>query len=638
MTVALLALAAIPPFAGFFSKEAVLGAAEHAATGHTEHVPGAAGWTVLVAGLLTALLTAAYATRLWLLAFRGRGAEAPDHGRQPLAMNAVLWVLAVPSLALGAFAYGYAPRLVRRRRPRPDPHHLRPRHGRRPGRRPGHLRRLAAHHAPRRRPRPAGRGRRPPGRATPPRSRRRPSPPTRPPTATSPAPPTRPTRAGSCSARCTATRPPASTSTPSTAPCSSARSRPAPSLVRFLDREVVDTYVRGAGAVPRLLGAAVRRAQTGNVQTYLERAARRLRRPGGRRRPRRHGSVSRRDRYQRVRDAVPSGVHRRRPAPRRRRRSAAGPARTEGEVTRAGRAAPRRHRHRRGPRRRDRPRARLRPRPAVEDAGHDGHQLDPRTRRAHPPRHRRHLPPPSGPDRAADLPLRALLATSRCPRARPRRPSSPCCSSSSPAPSPPSPSSICCCSSSPSRWSSSRCTSSSPAGAVRNGSAAAWKFILYTLLGSVVMLLGLLLIGVKAGTFDMVALATDNGRCLTASVQVIAVLVDRDRARGQDPDVAAAQLAARRPHRRPDRRLGPAGRRPAEDGYVRIRPDPAADRARRHSAPSRPTSPPSPSSASSTDPSPASPSPSRARRATSSASSPTPPSATWASSCSASPP
>ncbi|WP_405587315.1 NuoM family protein [Streptomyces sp. NBC_01092] len=54
--------------------------------------------------------------------------------------------------------------------------------------------------------------------------------------------------------------------------------------------------------------------------------------------------------------------------------------------------------------------------------------------------------------------------------------------------------------------------------------AAAWKFILYTLLGSVVMLLGLLLIGIKAGTFDMVALATDNGRSLTTSVQVIAVL------------------------------------------------------------------------------------------------------------------
>ncbi|MFH8802513.1 NADH-quinone oxidoreductase subunit M [Streptomyces sp. NPDC017936] len=53
---------------------------------------------------------------------------------------------------------------------------------------------------------------------------------------------------------------------------------------------------------------------------------------------------------------------------------------------------------------------------------------------------------------------------------------------------------------------------------------AAWKFILYTLLGSVVMLLGLLLIGIKAGTFDMVALTTDNGRSLTTSVQVVAVL------------------------------------------------------------------------------------------------------------------
>ncbi|MDT3399697.1 NADH-quinone oxidoreductase subunit M [Streptomyces sp. B1866] len=53
---------------------------------------------------------------------------------------------------------------------------------------------------------------------------------------------------------------------------------------------------------------------------------------------------------------------------------------------------------------------------------------------------------------------------------------------------------------------------------------AAWKFILYTLLGSVVMLLGLLLIGIKGGTFDMVALATDNGSGLSHSTQLIAVL------------------------------------------------------------------------------------------------------------------
>lgn len=57
-----------------------------------------------------------------------------------------------------------------------------------------------------------------------------------------------------------------------------------------------------------------------------------------------------------------------------------------------------------------------------------------------------------------------------------------------------------------------------------NRRAAALKFVLYTVLGSVVMLLGLLLVGLKAGTFDMVALATDNGRGLTTSVQVIAVL------------------------------------------------------------------------------------------------------------------
>lgn len=101
MTVALLALAAIPPFAGFFSKEAVLVAAEHTALGDRHVAPAAAGWTVLIAGLLAAVLTAAYATRLWLLAFRGRGAAAPDHGRQPVAMTSVLWVLAIPTIAFG---------------------------------------------------------------------------------------------------------------------------------------------------------------------------------------------------------------------------------------------------------------------------------------------------------------------------------------------------------------------------------------------------------------------------------------------------------------------------------------------------------------------------------------------------------
>jgi NADH-quinone oxidoreductase subunit M len=61
---------------------------------------------------------------------------------------------------------------------------------------------------------------------------------------------------------------------------------------------------------------------------------------------------------------------------------------------------------------------------------------------------------------------------------------------------------------------------------------AALRFILYTVLGSVVMLLGLLLIGLKAGTFDMVALASKasisasgaGGSSLSHTTQVIAVL------------------------------------------------------------------------------------------------------------------
>ncbi|WP_225811476.1 NADH-quinone oxidoreductase subunit 5 family protein [Streptomyces spinosus] len=267
MTVALLALAAIPPFSGFFSKESVLGAAEHVTSGHTGHAPGAAGWIVLVAGLFTAVLTAAYATRLWLLAFRGRGAEAPDHGRQPLTMTVVLWVLAVPSLAFGGLAYRALPGWF-------DGRDLTPtlltsvlgtglalvgglltygawqRTAALAARVP--LGAVAAHPE---------------------------------------------EDAGLVEAEAIASHAPAYGDIAyAPDPADPARLLLGPlhrhaaagfhldavysalfvrpvqagaSLVRFLDREVVDTYVHGAAAVPRLLGAAVRRAQTGNVQTYV---------------------------------------------------------------------------------------------------------------------------------------------------------------------------------------------------------------------------------------------------------------------------------------------------------------------------------------------------------------------------------
>ncbi|MYS91615.1 MULTISPECIES: NADH-quinone oxidoreductase subunit L [Streptomyces] len=267
MTVALLALAAIPPFSGFFSKEAVLGVAEHVVTGHTEHAPAAAGWIVLVAGLLTAVLTAAYAMRLWLLAFRGRGAEAPDHGRQPLTMTVVLWVLAAPSLALGGFAFRLLPDWFDGRDLSPTLttsvlgtgvalvggivtygawRHTTALTARVP------LGAVAAH--------PEGDAAQVEAEAIA----------THEPTygdiayAPDPADPGR-LLLGPLHRH-------AAAGFHMDALYSALFVRPVQagaSLVRFLDREVVETYVRGAGALPRWLGAAVRRAQTGNVQTYV---------------------------------------------------------------------------------------------------------------------------------------------------------------------------------------------------------------------------------------------------------------------------------------------------------------------------------------------------------------------------------
>ena len=54
---------------------------------------------------------------------------------------------------------------------------------------------------------------------------------------------------------------------------------------------------------------------------------------------------------------------------------------------------------------------------------------------------------------------------------------------------------------------------------------AANKFILYTLLGSALMLLGFLLIHAKTGTFDMVALAERHGLGMTVGAQELAFLL-----------------------------------------------------------------------------------------------------------------
>ncbi|GAB3416460.1 NADH-quinone oxidoreductase subunit 5 family protein [Flindersiella endophytica] len=106
MTIGLGALAGVPPLAGFFSKEAVLGAAETTAL-EGGPVPGWAGWLVLVAGLATVALTAAYATRLWLLVFFGPRKDTAAEVVQSHTSGLMRWplvVLAVPAALFGFVA------------------------------------------------------------------------------------------------------------------------------------------------------------------------------------------------------------------------------------------------------------------------------------------------------------------------------------------------------------------------------------------------------------------------------------------------------------------------------------------------------------------------------------------------------
>jgi NADH-quinone oxidoreductase subunit L len=123
MTIGLAALVGLPPFAGFWSKGDVLGAAWDAAIGGVTRVtsesglPGAGGWfgpvspgftgpawtawLVLLSGLLTVLVTGWYATRLWLRTFFGANRSGFTPHDPPPLMRWPLVVLAVPSALLG---------------------------------------------------------------------------------------------------------------------------------------------------------------------------------------------------------------------------------------------------------------------------------------------------------------------------------------------------------------------------------------------------------------------------------------------------------------------------------------------------------------------------------------------------------
>ena len=112
---------------------------------------------------------------------------------------------------------------------------------------------------------------------------------------------------------------------------------------------------------------------------------------------------------------------------------------------------------------------------------------------------------------------------------------------------------------------------------------SAIKFFLYTLVGSVIMLLGILALyfynhsvtGVYS--FDVTQFHQLSRAVRPAVVDLPRVL---PRLRGQGADVPVPHLAARRAYRRADRRLGDSGGRHAEDGHLRVPALQPADPAR----------------------------------------------------------
>jgi NADH-quinone oxidoreductase subunit L len=93
-----LALAGIPPFSGYYSKDAILAAAFASGT-----PVGLYGWAC---GIITAGLTAFYISRLFLLTFHGTS-RAPKHVQEHVHESPLVMLLPLVALAVGALASGY---------------------------------------------------------------------------------------------------------------------------------------------------------------------------------------------------------------------------------------------------------------------------------------------------------------------------------------------------------------------------------------------------------------------------------------------------------------------------------------------------------------------------------------------------
>lgn len=98
MTIGFAALAGVVPTAGFFTKDSVLHAVEQATDG--DGLPTVVAYGLLVVALVTSLVTAAYATRLWLRTFFGPSPAGREAHEAPFAMTGPVVVLAVATVAL----------------------------------------------------------------------------------------------------------------------------------------------------------------------------------------------------------------------------------------------------------------------------------------------------------------------------------------------------------------------------------------------------------------------------------------------------------------------------------------------------------------------------------------------------------
>ncbi len=96
MTIGFAALAGFVPTVGFFTKDSVLAALRHGAQGESV-LPNVVGQLVFYVALVTTFVTAAYAVRLWLLAFFGPAKDGHD---APSAMLVPVVLLAAATFAL----------------------------------------------------------------------------------------------------------------------------------------------------------------------------------------------------------------------------------------------------------------------------------------------------------------------------------------------------------------------------------------------------------------------------------------------------------------------------------------------------------------------------------------------------------